>query len=55
VRDFPLMALEGLLQFEQADRDKQPELLVDLPWEKVRDVFLEEGKKLGASWFKKPK
>jgi predicted nucleotidyltransferase component of viral defense system len=54
VRDFPLMALEGLLQFEQADRDLQPELLVDLPWEKVRDTFLEEGKKLGASWFKKP-
>ena len=25
VRDFPLMALEGLLQFDNADRDLQPE------------------------------
>jgi hypothetical protein len=54
VRDFPLMALEGLLQFEQADRDLQPELLVDLSWEKVRETFLAEGKRLGESWFKKP-
>lgn len=52
VRDFPLMAVEGLLQFERADRDIEPELLIDFPWEKVRETFLEEGKKLGASWFK---
>ena len=36
VRDFPLMALGGLLQFDSADRDLQPEMLVDLPWENVR-------------------
>jgi hypothetical protein len=40
VRDFPLMALEGLLQFDNAERDLPPEMLADLPWEKVRRFFL---------------
>ena len=53
VRDFPLMALEGLLQFDNADRDLQPEGLNDLPWENVRRFFEEQGKKLGAAWFQK--
>lgn len=54
VRDFPLMALEGLLQFDNADRDLQPEGLNDLPWENVRMFFEEQGKILGADWFNKP-
>ena len=52
-RDFQLMALEGLLQFDNADRDHQPEMLVDLPWDKVRSFFVEQGKLLGANWFDK--
>ena len=52
-RDFQLMALEGLLQFDNADRDHQPEMLVDLPWDKVRSFFVEQGKLLGANWFEK--
>jgi predicted nucleotidyltransferase component of viral defense system len=51
VRDFPLMALEGLLQFDNADRDLQPEGLNDLPWENVKRFFEEQGKILGADWF----
>ena len=39
VRDFQLMALEALLQFDNADRDHQPEMLTDLPWENVRLFF----------------
>ena len=61
VRDFPLMALEGLLQFEDADRDLQPEMLADLPWDHVRRFFVEQGKVLGhrpgdlpgGDWFDK--
>ena len=53
VRDFPLMALEGLLQFDTADRDLQPEMLEDLSWENVRKFFVEHGKMLGADWFNK--
>lgn len=53
VRDFPLMALEGLLQFDNADRDLQPEILVALPWEDVRRFFMEQGKALGKDWFEK--
>ena len=53
VRDFPLMAVEGLLQFENADRDRQPEMLADLSWEHVRRFFEEQGKRMGGSWFAK--
>jgi len=53
VRDFPLMALEGLLQFDNADRDLQPEMLADLPGDNVRRFFVEQGKILGGDWFEK--
>jgi len=53
VRDFPLMALEGLLQFKQADRDLQPQLFGDMPWESVKRFFTEQGKMIGAHWFEK--
>ena len=53
VRDFPLMALEGLLQFDNADRDRQPEMLADFPWENVSRFFVEQVMVLGANWFNK--
>lgn len=52
VRDFALMAVESMLLFENADRDRQPELLVNVPWEEVRQYFLEAGKSLGEKWFR---
>jgi predicted nucleotidyltransferase component of viral defense system len=52
-RDFQLMALEGLLQFDNADRDLQPQMLMDLSWETVKRFFVEKGKELGKSWFKR--
>ena len=51
VRDFPLMALEAILQFKNADRDLQPELVVDFPWEKVKQFFVAQAKILGKEWF----
>jgi hypothetical protein len=50
-RDFELMAIESLVLFENADRDLQPELLIDLPWEQVRQFFIEQAQSLGRTWF----
>jgi len=51
MRDFPLMALEAILQFKNADRDLQPELIVDFPWEKIKQFFVGQAKILGKEWF----
>jgi hypothetical protein len=50
-RDYSIMAIEGMVQFDNAERDFQPELLVDLPWEHVRQFFVEQARALGQSWF----
>lgn len=50
-RDFQLMAVEGMVQFENADRDVQPEMLQIVPWEDVREFFTEQAKQLGQQWF----
>jgi predicted nucleotidyltransferase component of viral defense system len=51
VRDFELMAVESLVLFENADRDLQPDLLIDLPWEQVRQFFITQAHALGQGWF----
>lgn len=51
VRDFQLMAVEGMVQFENADRDVQPEMLHDVPWADVREFFIRQAKELGQRWF----
>jgi hypothetical protein len=53
VRDFPLMALEALLQFANADRDLQPEMLADISWENVKQFMMDQAKMLGKEWFEK--
>jgi hypothetical protein len=50
-RDFQRMALEGLLQFDNADRDLQPEMLADLPGENGKRSLVEQIKGLGEDWF----
>jgi hypothetical protein len=49
-RDFEVMAVEALVQFENADRDRQPDLLIDLPWDRVRQYFVEQARALGRNW-----
>jgi predicted nucleotidyltransferase component of viral defense system len=51
VRDFELMAVESLVLFDNADRDVQPDLLLDLPWEQVRQFFIDQARDLGKTWF----
>ncbi len=50
-RDFELMAVESLILFENADRDLQPDLLIDLSWEQVRKFFIAQARALGETWF----
>lgn len=49
-RDFQLMAIESLVLFENADRDLQPDLLIDVPWSDVRAFFVAQARAIGASW-----
>lgn len=51
VRDFALLAVESLVRFENADQDFQPEMLIDLPWESVKQFFFGQAKELGKHWF----
>jgi hypothetical protein len=50
-RDFSLLAVESLVQFDHADTDHQPQLLLDAPWSTVRAFFEDQARALGQSWF----
>jgi len=47
VRDFPLMAMESLVLFDNADRDLQPDLLVDISWGAIKQYFLKQVRSMG--------
>lgn len=51
IRDFVLMAVESMVLFENADRDFQPELLIEVPWEQVKRFFVDKARALGKLWF----
>jgi predicted nucleotidyltransferase component of viral defense system len=53
VRDFELMAVESMVLFENADRDLQPDLLIDTPWPEVQQFFIAQARALGERWFAK--
>ncbi len=53
VRDFGLMAVESMLMFDNADRDRQPDLLINVPWYVIRDYFVEQSVILSNRWFRK--
>jgi hypothetical protein len=50
-RDFELMAVESMVLFENADRDLQPDLLIEVPWEQIRQFFVAQARALGERWF----
>lgn len=52
VRDFALMVVESLILFDNADRDLQPRLLIDVPWPSVQQFFIEQAQQLGDEWFR---
>ena len=50
-RDFPLLVLESMTIFDNADRDVQPELFENIPWDQVKQFFLEQARLLSKQWF----
>ena len=50
-RDFPLMVLESMTLFDNADRDVQPELFENVAWEQVKQFFMLQAASLSGSWF----
>ncbi len=49
-RDFELMVVESLVLFENADRDIQPTIFVDLPWDRVKQFFITQARAFSQSW-----
>ncbi len=50
-RNFGLMAVERMIWFDNADRDRQPNLLVDIPWLVVKNYFIQAAVELGKRWY----
>ena len=50
-RDFPLTTLKYMVQFDNADRDVQPDLLIPVEWDAVKKFFVQQAKRLGQNWF----
>jgi len=50
-RDYELMAVESMVLFDNADRDVQPDLLIQVPWEQVKEFFVAQARALGERWF----
>jgi hypothetical protein len=49
--DFELMAVESLILFDNADRDLQPELLINVAWPSVRTFFQDLARSRAADWW----
>ena len=50
-RDFPLLLLESMILFDQADRDIQTDLIDYLPWEEIKRFFIQQSRILSQDWF----
>lgn len=50
-RDFPLMFLESMILFDQADQDVQLGLRDDLPWDEIKQFYLQQFELLSHKWF----
>ena len=51
VRDFEFMVYRGLTFFDVADRQIDPDLLIDLTWDTVKSFFIDQAKRLAREWF----
>ena len=50
-RDYEMMALTSLTDFDNADRDVAIETFDRVSWEAVKDFFVAEARRLGRIWF----
>jgi hypothetical protein len=46
-----MMALEGWVAFDNAERDVQPDMLKEITWEEIKNFFIEQARELGRKWF----
>ncbi len=51
MRDFQLRAICGLTFFDNADIDEQPDLLIPVAWEAVKEFFVAQARALRREWF----
>lgn len=49
-RDFEVMAVTSLVAFDNADDDRQPEMLVDVSWPEVKRFFEQQARRIGGTW-----
>ncbi len=50
-RDFGMMALEGLVNFESADQDAPVETFPPVSWEVIKTFCVQEIQRIGRQWF----
>jgi len=51
VRDFEFMVYRGLTFFDVADKQADPDLLIELTWDTVKSFFIDQAKRLARVWF----
>jgi hypothetical protein len=51
-RDFETQTVKRLVYFENADQDIDPQMLLPIRWEKVKDFFTTQSKDIANSWLK---
>jgi hypothetical protein len=50
-RDFGMIALTGMVDFEVADQQAPVESIPPVPWETVKEFFVQEMRRIGRMWF----
>jgi hypothetical protein len=48
-----MRVLEALVDFSIADQQPDPQMLQPVSWERVKEFFVTEARRLGEEWFSK--
>ena len=48
---FGMMVLEGMVDFDRADRDASVETIPPVAWETIKEFFVQELRRIGRMWF----
>lgn len=51
-RDFETQAVKRLVYFENAEQDADPQMLIPVEWQKVKDYFVAQSKEIADGWLK---
>jgi len=51
VRGFGMMVLEGMVDFDRADRQAPVETIPSVAWEAIKEFFIQELRRIGRMWF----